>query len=48
MKKLYTILEAQKIGTQIIEIQAKELKKDLNKSKNKQLDIKNKEKLNYV
>ena len=48
MKKLYTILDAQKIGTKIIEIQTEELKKDLNKSKNKILNIKNKEKLNYV
>jgi len=35
MEKLYTISEAQKIGTEIIENQKKELKKDLINSKNK-------------
>jgi len=35
MKKLYTISEAQKVGTEIIENQKKELKKDLVNSKNK-------------
>ncbi|MDD3793311.1 MAG: hypothetical protein PHI37_00665 [Candidatus Gracilibacteria bacterium] len=48
MKKLYTLSEAQKFGTKIIENQAKELKKDLIKSKNKSTNLNSKEKLSYV
>lgn len=48
MKKLYTLSEAQKLGTKIIENQAKELKKDLIKAKNKSSNFIAKEKLAYV
>lgn len=48
MKKLYTLSEAQKLGTKIIENQAKELKKDLVNSKNKSSNFSSKEKLSYV
>jgi len=48
MKKLYTLSEAQKLWTKIIENQSKELKKDLIKSKNKSYNITYKEKLAYV
>lgn len=48
MTEIYTLSEAQKLGTKIIEIQAKELKKDLIKSKNKSLNFNSKEKLVYV
>ena len=48
MKKLYNISEAQKLGTKIIENQAKELKKDLVKSKNKSSHFISQEKLAHV
>ena len=48
MEKLYTLSEAQKLGTKIIEIQVNELKKDLIKSKNKAVNLNVKEKLSYV
>jgi len=48
MKKLYTLSEAQKLWTKIIENQSKELKKDLLNSKNKSSNFSSKEKLAYV
>jgi len=48
MKKIYTLSEAQKLGTKIIENQAKELKKDLINSKNKSVNFNSKEKIAYV
>ncbi len=41
MKKLYSLSEAQRIWTKIIELQAKELKEDLLKAKTKSIDNKN-------
>ncbi len=48
MKKLYTLSEAQKLGTKIIENQSKELKKELLEAKNKASNFNSKEKLTYV
>ena len=48
MKKLYTLSEAQKLGTKIIENQSKELKTELLEAKNKAINFNSKEKLTYV
>jgi hypothetical protein len=48
MAKLYTLSEAQKLGTKIIENQANELKKDLIKYKNKSDNFSSDEKIAYV